>query len=200
MERQQLISEIRELAAKISHDADRNDDLTETASRLFELAAWLKHLPENDNMKTLEIPALPEKQESPSVKIQEPVSAAPMDLFSQDPPPVPEKPVETVSAPESGKNPPPAKKATEESLADKLKKNKITDLKTVIGINEKFQFINELFEGNMKEYNVALDQLNSLKSFEEAENYLDNLAEVYKWSTENPVAENFKELAQRLFT
>jgi hypothetical protein len=87
----------------------------------------------------------------------------------------------------------------EESVAEKLQHNKITDLKASIGINEKFQFINELFEGNMKEYNVAVDQINSFSSHSEAESYISNLENVYKWQADNHIAEGFKELVERRF-
>jgi len=43
----------------------------------------------------------------------------------------------------------------DESLADKMQKNAIEDLKAAIGINEKFLFINELFKGDMEEYKKA---------------------------------------------
>lgn len=91
------------------------------------------------------------------------------------------------------------KQKTAESVAEKLQHNKITDLKSSIGINEKFQFINELFEGNMKEYNVAVDQINSFSSHSQAESYISNLETVYKWKPDNQIADNFKELVERRF-
>ena len=103
----------------------------------------------------------------------------------------------SLAAPKKETSKEPAKKKTKESVAEKLLHNKITDLKAAIGINEKFQFINELFDGNMKEYTVAIDQINNFSSFSEAETYLANLKEMYKWDTENAVALNFEELVQR---
>lgn len=93
----------------------------------------------------------------------------------------------------------PSKKKADESVAEKLQRNKITELKSAIGINEKFQFINELFDGNMKEYTVAIDQLNSFHSFAEAESYLANLQKVYKWNPDNLIVSTFEELIQRRF-
>ena len=107
------------------------------------------------------------------------------------PAPVPQESVVKESAKRKNKS--------NESVSEKLQHKKISDLKAAIGINEKFQFINELFEGNMKEYNVAIDQINNFISRSEAESYLANLQEVYKWSDENPIAANFLELVERRF-
>lgn len=69
----------------------------------------------------------------------------------------------------------------DKSIAAKIKKNKISDLKSAIGINDKFLFINELFDGNMHEYNEAIDQLNSIASIEEAIATIDKLKEKHNW-------------------
>ncbi len=47
------------------------------------------------------------------------------------------------------------------SLAHKMQLKPIADLKTAIGINDKFQFINDLFEGRIELYNDAINRLNS---------------------------------------
>ena len=106
-------------------------------------------------------------------------------------PPVAEKP-----AVKERKGP---KKTADETMAEKLQHKRIADLKAAIGINEKFQFINELFEGNMKEYNCAVDQVNSFSSHAEAESYIANLKDVYKWQPDNHIAESFMELVERRF-
>ena len=46
------------------------------------------------------------------------------------------------------------------SIAARMQKGRISDLKFAIGLNEKFLFINELFDGNMKDYANAIDLLN----------------------------------------
>lgn len=91
------------------------------------------------------------------------------------------------------------KPAEDKSLARKLQKKPIADLKAAIGINEKFQYINELFEGNMTEYNIAVNQLNICSSHAEAEVYLNTLRELYKWDKESETAIAFSELVERRF-
>ncbi len=71
------------------------------------------------------------------------------------------------------------------TIADKLQEKPIKDLKTAIGINDKFKFINELFDGNLQAYNDNIGKLNSFNSFAEAGLYLDQLREEYGWTNEN---------------
>ena len=87
----------------------------------------------------------------------------------------------------------------DKSLASKLKQNQITDLKAAIGINEKFQFINELFDGSMQEYSNAITKLNGMGSYNEALLYMNILAEQYKWKTGSVPCKKLEELLQRRF-
>lgn len=72
-----------------------------------------------------------------------------------------------------------------EIVADKIGKKKISGLNQVIGINEKFFFINELFEGNMKEYKKAIDELDQCESLPKAVEYLKTLLENNGWDKAN---------------
>jgi hypothetical protein len=56
----------------------------------------------------------------------------------------------------------------ESTLAEKIKNNKIADIRTAIGINDKFTFINEIFKGELAKYNQAIEQFNSMTSYDEA--------------------------------
>ncbi len=73
----------------------------------------------------------------------------------------------------------------DESLAAKMQKNKIHDLKTAIGINEKFLFINELFDSNVHEYNQAIDQLNSFDDYDKAFKFINELKDKYGWKNDD---------------
>ncbi len=55
------------------------------------------------------------------------------------------------------------------------------DLKSAIGINEKFLFINELFKGNMKEYTDTIIGLNEKTDLETAFQYLEPMKNKYNW-------------------
>lgn len=97
------------------------------------------------------------------------------------PPPAP-KPTYT-PPPKPTYTPPPSAKLSNEmtelfteetvkELSQKLSQRPIKDLKTAMGINERFLFINELFHGDKGAYNATIDDLNRLNSFEEAKSYL----------------------------
>lgn len=58
---------------------------------------------------------------------------------------------------------------------------KKSDLKSKIGLNDRFRFLNELFGGNSGEFNAAINQLDTIDSIEEADDYLDRLFGVYHW-------------------
>lgn len=73
----------------------------------------------------------------------------------------------------------------------------VEDIRELVGINEKFQFINELFEGILNEYNAAMNQLNNYPSYNEAEAYLNSVKAIYKWDDENPVVEKFFSIVRR---
>ncbi len=78
--------------------------------------------------------------------------------------------------------------------------NKNTDLKKLnIGLNDKFRFINELFKQNTSEYNIAFEQLNALKTWDESELYLNSLKELYLWKENSDNVKYFYSIAKKRF-
>lgn len=67
------------------------------------------------------------------------------------------------------------------SLADSIHLKPIADLKANIGINEKFQFVNDLFEGSTSEYNEAISHLNQCQNSDEALAALFTLKIQHSW-------------------
>lgn len=94
-------------------------------------------------------------------------------------------------------NPKPTQPVAKAEKAAEKKTEAISDIHTAIGINEKFQFINELFEGNTNEYSAAINQLNNYTSFSEAESYLNSIKEIYKWKSDAPLVEKFMSIVKR---
>jgi hypothetical protein len=68
-----------------------------------------------------------------------------------------------------------------------------------IGINDKFRFINELFAQNSSEYNIALEQINNLNTWNEAEIYLNSLKNVYEWDSKEESVVQFYLLVKKRF-
>ncbi len=86
------------------------------------------------------------------------------------------------------------------TLSERLKGDPVADIKTAIGINEKFLFINELFQGNVHDYNDAIKELNNAESLEKALELFIKLQEKHGWKKESPAALqllNFVERRQR---
>jgi hypothetical protein len=59
------------------------------------------------------------------------------------------------------------------------------------GINDKFRFVNELFKQNMAEYNIVVEQLNSMHSWQDSEIYLNSLKPIYNWKENSEVLNYF---------
>lgn len=104
-----------------------------------------------------------------------------------------------------------ADKPTQRTIADnlgagkvndvdrKLNANKVSDLRTVININDKFSFMNELFHNNMKGYNDFIMKLNALSDRAEAQAYVEEIARQYKWDEESLTVKTFYTIFDRKF-
>jgi hypothetical protein len=80
-----------------------------------------------------------------------------------------------------------------------VKESPINLAPLAIGINDKFRFINELFKQNSHEYNIAMEQLNSLQSWTEAEIYLRSLKGLYDWKDNEEVVMYFYSLVKKRY-
>jgi hypothetical protein len=77
---------------------------------------------------------------------------------------------------------------TEEEIADILKTKPITSLTEAIGINDRFLFISEIFNGNQNDYNMAISRLES------AENLTDARAVIMSYTGDNSESEAVRQL------
>jgi hypothetical protein len=67
-------------------------------------------------------------------------------------------------------------------------------LESLIGaftLNEKLQFINELFDGSSDDFSTNIKQLDQLTSMDAARNMLAELAQTFNWDTESEIVEDF---------
>lgn len=114
------------------------------------------------------------------------------DLFSVSPPADPEEAPLVIDKI--------AKENADESVADKIKKQaKVESLKDAIGINEKFFLINELFDGNLSEYNKTIGKLDEPGNRDEALKYLDELAANNAWEGNHEAVKQLQEFVERKF-
>lgn len=87
------------------------------------------------------------------------------------------------------------KKSTE-VIGEKLINNKLSDIQTAIGINDRFLFIRELFENNLEAYNSSIKFINETGNISVIEEHFKNNT---NWDFENPTVIQFMELTKRKF-
>lgn len=86
-------------------------------------------------------------------------------------------------------------------VKDHLVLEPIKDLRSAIGINDKFQFIQELFVGDEKSFEVGIKTINAFKIFPEAQFYIKReLREKNNWDEESNVVKQFDQLIKRRFS
>ncbi len=83
------------------------------------------------------------------------------------------------------------------SVADKLQKQETMPLQQMIGINDKFYFVNALFEGDVAAYQGMLRTLTHCKSRAEEQAQLTSLASSYAWEKDNPAMEKLLEVLDK---
>jgi hypothetical protein len=86
-------------------------------------------------------------------------------------------------------------------VKDHLVMEPIKDLRSAIGINDKFQFIQELFGGDEKSFEVGIKTINAFKIVPEAQFYIKReLREKNNWDEESNVVKQFDQLIKRRFS
>jgi len=84
------------------------------------------------------------------------------------------------------------------SLAAKIQKNTIADIKSAIGINDRFLFINTIFNGDAEAYRAAIDFFNSAGTYHEALQLFEEIKHKYNLKDE-PAFGRLKEIVSRKF-
>ena len=126
-------------------------------------------------------------------KTEKPREASLFDFLSNDR--NPEKPtVRTIGDTLNQKVP-----NVEQRLESRVNAKKVSDLREIIGINDKFSFMSDLFHNKMKDYNDFILHLNALNDREEALAYVATVAEEYKWREDSAAVVNFYRVFDRKF-
>jgi hypothetical protein len=75
-----------------------------------------------------------------------------------------------------------------------------TDIRQHIGINDKYQYISELFRNNKEAYEEVITEINSFDSLEEALSWLgQSVATQHNWNEEDESVQSFYRLLQLFF-
>ena len=195
---------VKALVEKLSEQLRQNEDKTRliiTAQQILTQlggAVVAKPLPQNIYEETTMVApaenAVMEAQivsELAPVEIMEEANEIPaIEIF--------EAPVVTISQPN-------VTEVTEvkevREVKDHLVLEPIKDLRSAIGINDKFQFIQELFGGDEKSFEVGIKTINAFKIFPEAQFYIKReLREKNSWDEESNVVKQFDQLIKRRFS
>ena len=87
-------------------------------------------------------------------------------------------------------------------ISQKLSETPLKDLSKALGLNEKFLYINELFAGDVVQFQEAIKQLNDAKDFDEARMHIENdFIQQYDWMNKqkNKLAKDFVKLVRRRY-
>ncbi|MBA3706954.1 MAG: hypothetical protein H0W84_13950 [Bacteroidetes bacterium] len=156
--------------------------------KLYERSIVFTYLNSIPDTTVEEATVIVEKTAKPVKEIKAEPSK-PADLFGTELPLLVEKPK-------------PEKKAEKpvSNNSNNIRKPVITDLKAAISLNDQFQFVNELFEGSMQEYGIALQQLNAAESLESALDYFGDLQQLYNWDVEREAVKRLVDLIDRRYS
>jgi hypothetical protein len=90
-------------------------------------------------------------------------------------------------------------KPSEKTVANQATRQPISNIKSSIGINEKFAYLKDLFKNNVNEYNEALDKLNNFENYGEAEDFFQELKAKYNWDPESKSFQGLADLLNRRY-
>lgn len=85
-------------------------------------------------------------------------------------------------------------KGNTQDISSKFHSQPIPDISVAIGINDKFRYIRELFDGDNVQYAETLRFLNNVKSETEAEKYLEDK---FEWDMEMKLVRSLLDLTSR---
>lgn len=85
-------------------------------------------------------------------------------------------------------------KGNTQDISSKFHSQPISDISVAIGINDKFRYIRELFDGDNVQYAETLRFLNNVKSETEAEKYLEDK---FEWDMEMKLVRSLLDLTSR---
>lgn len=86
------------------------------------------------------------------------------------------------------------------SLSEQLRKQPIADLMTAIGLNERYLYANELFEGDIEAFREVIKILNEFEHREQAVEYFkDQLIPTYEWKADHDLVKALYLLVERRY-
>ncbi len=154
-------------------------------------------LPVSEVKSTPETQHIPEVESFPEIKPAfetKPAHEAEQPAMRRDPVPA-SVPVPTLNDLISGQQ------NRQQSVGGQYTHKPVSDLKSIINLNDKLLFIKDLFNGYSLAYSEAIEILNRFDSFEAAEHFLQsNYAVKNNWASRQSSADKLYELLRRRFS
>ncbi len=94
---------------------------------------------------------------------------------------------------------PTASEPEDNSLAARLTRAHVNDIRLALGINDKVMIINDLFNGSVERYNKSIDALNDFPTLSGARVYMSELQIELQWDTECQSYKMLNDLVERRF-
>jgi len=86
-------------------------------------------------------------------------------------------------------------------LGQKLGQQRIHDLRNAIGINDKYQFIGELFNNDKDLYERSIKTINDFGTLQEADRWIQREIKILQgWQDEDPLVKHFYSLLRKRFS
>jgi hypothetical protein len=152
-----------------------------------------------EGLPVKEEPALPRAQ--PPVPDPEPPSPSPVprppDPEPQQETPEPKTTADLFSGPTTIADK--FQDREDNSIAAKVNPQPAQDLKMAIGINDKFLFINELFQGDPSVYNMAIENVNAAGGLDDALQSINTYREKYQWADNSEAYHRLKKIVNTKF-
>ena len=85
-------------------------------------------------------------------------------------------------------------------MGDHLQNQSINNILSAIGLNERYLYSNELFNGELEEFNKELNHLNDFENPDEAKIYFkEKLTQQYNWEESNEMVIALYSLLERRY-
>ena len=85
------------------------------------------------------------------------------------------------------------------SIAERFESRTRSDLRTAIGVSEKFMFINDLFSGNLKEYTDFINKLNDVSTWDMSKLLIEETRQKKKWAAASLAYTSLLDLIRKRF-
>ncbi|MBN2727804.1 MAG: hypothetical protein JXR53_01125 [Bacteroidales bacterium] len=158
------------------------EEITEEPEEIIEEPKAEEIIESVEEEKEIIEPAEEPKAEKEPALFDEPMSVA--DHFSKE-----EKSINDKMSEGTEKN----------AVHQNAQKTPVSNLKTAIGINDKFMFVNELFQGDMKSYDIFIREINDMNNGNAAINAYGTKLEQLGANAESSAAKKLGDYIERRF-